>query len=373
MEIEKLVKVRPYKTGDRAYRARVSRQLDPNRPSEYGATEAEAWAKGLELAGKLAKGGIKPDHRETVGEWLDFFVEKIVPRLPIKQKSKDEYERYVRLYLKPALGHILLARLSADDIYELLDDMVDAGKGHDCRRYCKVTLSKALNEAMARDKLVRNVAALVKLPPKESGRPTVLTGVEQDRVLAAARTERLSALFTVALHCGMRPSELQRLMWVDVHDTHIVIWTGKSRQAQRVLPLHPETKEGLDAHWVRQAKEKLAAGPAYRDNGLVFPNEIGAMYASISHFQTVWERVAERAGLKRIRYQSGIYILRRTYATVVAQSGVDPLTLKELMGHADIAVTEKAYINIPSARILEAGKLYRGRFGGVPPGVPDAQ
>jgi integrase len=41
------------------------------------------------------------------------------------------------------------------------------------------------------------------------------------------------------------------------------------------LYLTPELVEVLRRHGVRQAEERLAAGDAWQDHGLIFPSEVG--------------------------------------------------------------------------------------------------
>ena len=52
--------------------------------------------------------------------------------------------------------------------------------------------------------------------------------------------------------------------------------------------------------------------------------------------------------------QYGFHVYRHTFGTKLAANGVTLQTLASLMGHSDISVTAKYYINIPAAEKVEA-------------------
>src|SRR5713226_4279702 len=69
-----------------------------------------------------------------------------------------------------------------------------------------------------REELVhRNVASIAKPPaPIEPFEGRFLTLEEAKRFLAAADEDRLSALYRVALACGLRTGEALALQWADI-------------------------------------------------------------------------------------------------------------------------------------------------------------
>src|SRR4051812_9058319 len=53
--------------------------------------------------------------------------------------------------------------------------------------------------------------------------------------------------------------------------TRLVVSELKTRKSRRTLYLTPELMEILRRHRSRQAEERLAAGEAWQDQGLIFP------------------------------------------------------------------------------------------------------
>jgi integrase len=163
-------------------------------------------------------------------------------------------------------------------------------------------LVRAIRQAERDDLVARNVAALVK-PPKGhgAGRPSKSLTLEQAvALMAAARGTRLEAYIILSLLTGLRTEEVRALQWDHVvawvagqwepvteagfdHEQLAVFvwradWAGgdtKTPQSRRTLALPRRCAEALREHRVRQAEDRLAAGPLLQDHNLVFASTTG--------------------------------------------------------------------------------------------------
>jgi integrase len=122
--------------------------------------------------------------------------------------------------------------------------------------------------------------------------------------------DRLYALWLLAATSGMRRSELCGLPWsaVDLEaGTVAVVQTAirvgklvrlvpdtKSPTSRRRFELDPATLAALKRHRAQQHRERLAAGAAWQDSGLVFTDELGAGYDAAS--DTAFDCVKASAG-----------------------------------------------------------------------------
>jgi integrase len=94
----------------------------------------------------------------------------------------------------------------------------------------------------------------------------------------------------LGLVLGMRPGELTSLRWQDADlDTGVIsvrhslkhrngeLWEGdtKTKQSRR-FKIFPVAVTALKLHQARQAAERLKAGTAWTETGLVFTTEIGS-------------------------------------------------------------------------------------------------
>lgn len=141
--------------------------------------------------------------------------------------------------------------------------------------------------------------------------------------------DHLKPLVLVALNTGLRRGELLGLTWASVNLPAklltVTAATAKSGHTRRV-PLNAEALAILSAWNERQGKPAADA--------LVFPGPSGERMKRID---TSWETLMTTAGLKNFR----LHDCRHHFASKMVQAGVDLYTVKELLGHSEIAMTEK--------------------------------
>ena len=80
--------------------------------------------------------------------------------------------------------------------------------------------------------------------------------------------------------------------------------TPKTGKSARTVSLDAETVRLLRAHYDAQVLEHLEAAGAYDDQGLVFCDEVGGMYAPDS-VSARFKRLAREAGLRPIKPHEG--------------------------------------------------------------------
>lgn len=111
------------------------------------------------------------------------------------------------------------------------------------------------------------------------------------------------------------------------------------------------TAAALRQHRRAQLAERMAAGPAWRDEDWIFCRPDG------SHLRPQWllrrfGELATAAGLPPIKLHEG----RHTAATLGLESGVDLKTVSDQLGHAGIAITADLYTHVRRARHDEAAE-----------------
>ena len=114
--------------------------------------------------------------------------------------------------------------------------------------------------------------------------------------------------------------------------------TPKTRAGRRVIPLPPKMREVLQVQRKKQLEARLAAGPGWNSNDLVFCSEIGTPYEG-RNLTRVLHRTLRKAGLATL----GVHSLRHTFAIRALESGMDLRTLSEILGHAKVALTLQLY------------------------------
>jgi len=144
-------------------------------------------------------------------------------------------------------------------------------------------------------------------------------------------------MFMVAAFCGLRLGELLELRWraIDFTGSAVHVESSYVRNAKgtpksgagRTVPMAAEVAQALT--------ELLQEGPARSEADLVFVGGQGR-HVDGNALRKRYYAALERAGLRRIR----IHALRHTFGTVCAAKGIPQTTIKEWMGHSDLATTE---------------------------------
>ena len=214
-------------------------------------------------------------------------------------------------------------------------------------------LRNAVEHAVREELVPRNVVKLVRVPAPQYEIGTGLTVAQARRVLAVVAKDRLRAVYVLALLVGLRKGELLGLRWVDVDldgaELHVrqaaqrvageLHYTApKTRHSRRSLPLPLLAVDALKEHRARQAAERLSAGPAWQDSGLVFTTARGTVIEP-RNLNRHWYGVRDRSGLPGVR----LHDLRHTCVTLLLDAGAPPHIVQAIAGHSGIEVTMTIY------------------------------
>lgn len=168
-------------------------------------------------------------------------------------------------------------------------------------------------------------------PKVEQARIRFLKPYEVDLLLNACEPD-FRDLVQGALFTGARYGELAKMRCCDfMPDTGLIyIQPGKSGK-ERYIPLSPE---GLAFF------ESLTVGKTGAD--FIFIRQNGRQWAKNDQ-QRPMKEVCQKV---KIEPAIGFHELRHTYASMLAQRGVDLLTISKLLGHADTRITSKHYAHL---------------------------
>ena len=337
---------------------------DGKRRTFYGKTRAEASDK-LQSAKRSVQDGLPlPPERQTLAKFLTGWLEDVV-KPNLRPYTYQSYSAQVRCHIAPALGHYRLTRLTAQDIQGFLNVKLASGLSPRTVQYLHAILRGALGRAERWGMIPRNVARLASPPrvPKANIEP--LTPVEAKRLLAAAREDRLEALYTVALALGLRQGEALGLRWQDVNleagtllvrkslqkqDGKFVLAEVKTDKSRRALKLPDVCTAALRTHQYRQAEERERFGSTWgNDLSLVFTELDGT---PLSRFAVTrrFQRLLDLEGLPSHRFHD----LRHTSATLLLAQGIPLRVIQELLGHSLLATTADVYSHVLPVLMADA-------------------
>jgi integrase len=298
----------------------------------------------IEILARLQRGEHVAPDRISFGEYL---LERWLParESQLRPSTFESYGHNVRDHIVPGVGQARLQGLSADVLTRFYGERLRGGLSARTVRYLHAVIHKALADALRWGLVVRNVADAASPPSNKAAKPPpprTWSATELRTFLDSVQGTRFEPLWTVAATSGMRRGELLALRWSDVDfaRAQLAIPVSKSGRGRSVA-LDAGTVAVLRAHRRRQAAEKLAWGPAYRDSGDVFCREDGVPYAPDYVTRAFREAVA-RAALPRIR----LHDLRHTWASLALAAGVNPKVVSERLGHATVSFTLDTYSHV---------------------------
>ncbi len=320
----------------------------------YGKRRADV-VKKLAVATKRRDDGLPMlAERQTVGQFLNSWIVGLGPN--VRAGTLRGYESKTRVHLVPGLGRILLARLTPQDVQAFLSAKIDAGLSPRTVQHLRAILRAALNDALRWGLVGRNAAALVDGPRVPQGDVRPLAPAEARTLLETVRGDRLEALYTVALAMGLRQGEALGLRWDDIDldagvltvqatlqrvNKTFTLAEPKTARSRRTLPLPDRVGDSLRAHRTRQLEERLAAGPMWEDQGLVFSTRTGG-YLHGSNVTRDFQRILAHAGLPQMRFHD----MRHACASLLLAQGVQPRVVMEVLGHSQIALTMNLYAHV---------------------------
>ncbi len=326
----------------------------------YGKTRAEVAEKLNARLRDRHQGLPISSERLTVAQFLDRLLEDVV-KPKCQPSTYGSYAGHVRLHIVPALGRRPLAKLSPQDVQQMLQTKLAAGLSPRTVQSYRTTLRVALARAVKWGLIARNVAALVDPPRVERVERKAPSPEEVRRLLDAARGNRHEALYTVAVALGLRQGEALALRWQDIdfdNRTLRVRWAlqringelrfkePKTQASRRTIALPDATVAALRAHKVRQLEERLVAGTKWQDHDLVFPSRKGTPYDA-SELREQFYKLLSRAGLPHYRFHD----LRHCCASLLLAQQVPPRVVMEILGHTQISTTMDLYSHVmPAAR-----------------------
>lgn len=342
---------------------------DGTRRAFYAKTRAEALERRDAARRQLDEGLPLGDDRLTVATFFPQWLEAAAPEY--RESTVLRYEAIVARHIVPALGRRRLGSLTPMDLERLYAGKLRAGLAPRTVGNIHRVIRRALGYAAQRGMVRRNVAAVVSPPSPGHTEMRVLTAGQAQRLLEAARGDRLEALYVLALYTGMRQGELLGLRWNDIALDAGAIQVTRSLQisrdgyrlgdpktesSRRHLPLVPAAVDALRAHRVRQHTERLGRGAAWEDHGLVFANALGRPVTPSSLRGRSFRPLLDAAGLPPVRFHD----LRHTAATLLLLQGVHAKVVSEMLGHATITITLDTYSHVlPSMKQEAADALAR--------------
>jgi integrase len=308
-----------------------------------------------------------------VAEWLKHWLHQVIRGRVEETTWHKSYRPAIEDYAMPFFARIRLPELTREDV-EAWHAWLARKKGRKGPYLSAATirnahraLSMALKEAAARDLLLRNPCAGVRLPRARQAEISPPSPEQVRLILEACRTWPGGARWVLALATGIRQGEALALQWRDVKldgpqpSVRIrqsrarvagewVVKPPKSAKSRRTVPLPAAAVAALRAHRAAQTVTSL--------DGLVFTNRRGEPVHAPADWRD-WQRLLASLGLPRWR----VHDARHATATQLLKQGVPVRVVQEILGHSSASVTQNVYQHVTAEMMAQAASALDEALG----------
>lgn len=267
---------------------------------------------------------------------------------PNKRSWRDDQYR-LDAHMVPYFGEMTLEDITSLSVEKYKAKRMDDDVSRSTVNRELTILKKMFNLAIDWRLLDGNPALKVKhFSEKDTAVERILTPGEERRLLAECPAY-LQPIIMTALHTGMRRGEIFGLRWSQVDLTKRVIQVKQTKSGKdRLIPINGTLFEVLAG---------LKASDGTSD--YVFPNpETGKPYTEV---KKSFKEACKRAGITALRFHD----LRHTFATRLVTAGVDIVTVRDLLGHFSVRMTQR-YTHpghdrkVAAVRLLARRKAQKG-------------
>jgi integrase len=285
----------------------------------------------------------------TLGDFATRFFDwlrSLPAHRPPRQATRRYYRVGWRILQTTSISRMRLDQIIADHALTI------EGKSPANTNNALRTLRRMLKKAQEWE-LVSTVP-IVKLV-EEYGREELIEPWMEQQILAVTRAPRLTAkgrrsrvgwepfrtVFLLMLDSGLRPGEIFRMRWENIHWEKGLIFNprGKSRKSRRYVPL------------TERVKAALLARKDISSEGWVFPSlRSRSGYITDREVSKQWLEAKRMAGIPE---KIVLYCARHRFSTDAMEGTGNVLAVMDVMGHGSVNST-RLYTHTNAALIREA-------------------
>ena len=308
-------------------------------------------------------GTLVEPNKLTVADYMRVWID-MAESLSLSPKTAERYRQLIERQIVPHLGRHALQKLKAAHVADWHAKLLREG-GHEGGPLAPRTVGHAhrvlhngLADAMRRELITRNPAALVS-PPKVTTNEVQILSAEQLRAaIVAMRGTVIYPQVVVLLATGMRRGELMGLQWSDIDlqagklkveravektKVHgLRIKAPKTRHARRTITLPLSAITVLRQHRKAQLEIRMALGIGKLPNDAFVFGAIDGKVRDPDRITQDWKRFAAARGVPTVT----LHALRHSHASALIASGADPVTVSRRLGHGSPVVTMSVYAHL---------------------------
>ena len=296
---------------------------------------------------------------------LDLLKRYIATKTGVRYNTKVGYQFVLNLVSKENFGFLKIRNIKPSDAKQWFIKLYQDGRRYSTITSVRGVLRPAFEMAVEDDIIRRNPFSfqITDVVPNDSKTRQAISGEVKERFLTFIRESRHYSQYydeiIILLGTGMRVSELYGLTRADLdfearrikverqltRTRHCEYYVEKPKTAsgERYIPMTDEVYRAFQ-NAVQRRKQPKVELLIDGHTGFLFLDKDGKPKVAM-HLEHVMKRIVDRYNDVHEDKLPSItpHVLRHTFCTEMANSGIDLKSLQYLMGHSDAGVTLNVY------------------------------
>lgn len=345
-------------------------------------TKKDALEAGMKALAEYNSSGLyfKPSEL-SFHDYLDYWLKEYC-LINLKHTTYGNYNKKIRLYIRPKLGKYKLKSLSSAILQSFINDLFNEGYSRNTLAVIKGILSGCLSYAVEPLGFIHSSPMIsVKLPsaravpnkPVNRKEKQVVTKEMMNKILERFPQGHSCYLpLNLAYHCGMRLGEVFAITWSDIDFTNKTLTINKQVQNKdgywyfsepkynsvRTIKLDKKLLEMLwiEYHHQQEVKNQYKEYfiHLFEDSNRRINQEKNGNEINLVNIREDGSYVQPRVMMhcsRVIHYELGymefdFHSLRHTHATMLLENGANPKDVQHRLGHKNINITLQIYAHV---------------------------
>lgn len=362
-------------------------------------TKAEALEAGNVAYNEYKNAGLKfTPSKMSVSDYLDYYYETYC-KTNLKDTTLRNYEKHIRLHIKPALGKYELQTLNPTVCQEFINNIFNEGYSKNSRITMRGILNKSLDYAVEPLHYIKSNPMRFVRNPLSTAQPATPSRKKEKEYVRPEQWKAIIERFPeghschvplmLAYHCGLRLGEIFALVWddIDLENKTLTVnrqiqeasgrWTFEAPKynSYRTIPIGTDLAELLKREKSKQEKARAYYEEYYvhqyvnekrqllKDIKGTPPENATEMFlVNIRENGTYCQpRITQHLG-RIVHYDLGyelfdMHSLRHTHCCILIDEGAPIKYVQKRLGHKRVETTLNVYSHLTDKMLQEGNDI----------------